>query len=89
MSKVLVFAEIANGQIKKGALELLTAARAASLTTQVLVLGTGAKAAAGTLGGWGVNEAFAGDNAAFDQYNPEVFAETVAGVIKDSGADTV
>lgn len=89
MSKVLVFAEIANGKIKKGALELLTAARAANLQTQVLVLGSGAKAAAGTLGGWNVTEAFVGDNAAFDQYNPEIYAETVSGVIKDSGADTV
>lgn len=88
-AKVLVFAEIAGGKIKKGALELLTAARAANLTTQVLVLGSGSKAAAATLGGWNVTAAFAGDNAAFDQYNPEVFAETVAGVIKDSGAETV
>jgi electron transfer flavoprotein alpha subunit len=89
MSKVLVFAEIANGKIKKGALELLTAARAASLPTQVLVLGSGAKAAASTLGGWNVLDAFAGEGVAFDQYNPEVYAEAVAGVIKDSGADTV
>jgi electron transfer flavoprotein alpha subunit len=89
MSKVLIFAEIANGKIKKGALELLTAARAANLVTQVMVLGSGSKAAAATLGGWNVTEAFVGDNAAFDQYNPEVFAETVSGVIKDSGADTV
>jgi electron transfer flavoprotein alpha subunit len=89
MSKVLVFAEVANGQIKKGAFELLTAARAANLTTQVLALGTGAKAAAQTLGGWSVSEAFVGDNAAFDSYNPEVFAETVASAIKDSGADIV
>lgn len=89
MSKVLVFAEVANGQIKKGAFELLTAARAASLTTQVLALGTGSKAAVQTLGGWSVSEAFVGDNAAFDSYNPEIFAETVASAIKDSGADIV
>ncbi|CAN5385280.1 electron transfer flavoprotein subunit alpha/FixB family protein [soil metagenome] len=89
MSKVLIFAEIANGKIKKGALELLTAARAANLVTQVMVLGSGSKAAAATLGGWNVTEAFVGDNAAFDAYNPEIFAETVSGVIKDSGADTI
>ena len=89
MSKVLVFAEIANGKIKKGTFELLTAARAANLQTQVLVLGSGAKAAAATLGGWSVTEAFAGEGFAFDQYNPEVYAEAVSGVIKDSGADTV
>jgi electron transfer flavoprotein alpha subunit len=89
VTKVLVFAEIANGQIKKGAFELLTSARSASLTTQVLALGTGAKEAAQQLSGWSVSEAFVGDHAAFDSYNPEVYAETVASAIKDSGADVV
>ncbi len=89
MSKVLVFAEIADGKIKKGTFELLTAARAASLQTQVLILGSGAKAAAATLGGWAVSEAFAGEGAAFDRYNAEIYAEAVSGVIKDSGADIV
>lgn len=89
MSKVLVFTEFAGGNLKKGALELFTAARAASLTTQALLLGSGAKAAAAQAGGWGVSEAFVGDDKAFDQYNPEVFATTVANVIRDSGADVV
>jgi electron transfer flavoprotein alpha subunit len=89
MSKVLIFAEIANGKIKKGALELLTAARAANLVTQVMILGSGSKTAASTLGGWNVTNVFVGDNAAFDSYNPEIYAETVSGVIKDSGAETV
>lgn len=89
MAKVLVFTEFTGGQIKKGALELFTAARGASLTTQALILGTGAKAIAGQVGAWGASEAFVGDNAAFDRYNPEVFADTVASVIRDSGAEVV
>lgn len=89
MSKVLIFAELANGKIKKGAYELLTASRAAGLTTQVLIVGTGAKSAAQTLAGWSVAEAFVSDSADFDAYNPQVFTETVSSAIKDSGADVV
>jgi electron transfer flavoprotein alpha subunit len=50
MAKVLVFTEFANGQLKKGALELLSAARKSGLTIQALALGTGAKGLADALG---------------------------------------
>ena len=82
MAQVLVFAEFANGQLKKGALELLSAARKSGLKVQVLALGSGAKGLADALGKEGVDEAFLGDNAAFDKYNPELFTEAVAGVLK-------
>lgn len=78
MAKVLVFTEFANGQLKKGALELLSAARKSGLTVQALALGTGAKALVEALGKEGVDEAFIGDNASFDKYNSELFTEVVA-----------
>lgn len=89
MSKVLIFAEFSHGQLKKGALELLSTARSAGLHATAVLLGTGAKTTAQQLGSWGVSEALVGDNAGFDQYNPEIFATTVAQAIKDSGADVV
>lgn len=82
MAHVLVFTEFANGQLKKGALELLSAARKSGLKVQALALGTGAKGLVDALGKEGVDEAFLGDNAVFDKYNPELFTEAVAHVLK-------
>lgn len=81
MSQVLVFAEFANGQLKKGTLELLSAARKSGLKIQALALGSGAKGLADQLGKEGVDQVFAADDAKLDQYNPELFAEVVSGVL--------
>jgi electron transfer flavoprotein alpha subunit len=82
MSQILVFTEFANGQLKKGALELLSAARKSGMKIQALALGSGAKGLADALGKEGVDEAYLGDNEAFDKYNPELFTETVASVLQ-------
>lgn len=81
MSNVLVFAEFANGQLKKGTLELLSAARKSGLKIQALALGSGAKGLADQLGKEGVDQVFAADDAKLDQYNPELYAEVVSSVL--------
>lgn len=78
MSTVLVFTEFANGQLKKGALELLSAARKSGLKVQALALGSGSKALVDQLGKEGVDEVFVADNAALDTYNPELFSDVVS-----------
>lgn len=82
MSHILVFTEFSGSQLKKGSLELLTAARKSGLKVQALALGSGAKGLADQLGQFGVDEAIVGDNAAFDQYNPELFTKVVSQVIE-------
>jgi electron transfer flavoprotein alpha subunit len=82
MSQILVFTEFANGQLKKGALELLSAARKSGLKIQALALGSGAKGLVEALGKEGVDQAFLGDSDMFDKYNPELFTETVAAVLQ-------
>lgn len=89
MAHVLVLAEYANGQLKKGTLELLSAARKSGLKIQALVLGSGAKAAVEKLGQEGVDEVVVGDNAAFDQYNPEVFTEAVSSTLQSKSPSVV
>ncbi|RYZ74608.1 MAG: electron transfer flavoprotein subunit alpha/FixB family protein [Proteobacteria bacterium] len=81
MSQVLVFTEFANGKLKKGSLELLSAARKSGLKIQALALGSGAKGLAAELGKEGVDEILALDDAKLDQYNPELFAEVVSDVL--------
>jgi electron transfer flavoprotein alpha subunit len=78
MANVLVFTEFANGTLKKGALELLSAARKSGMKIQALALGSGSKALAAQLGKEGVDEVFVADNAALDKYNPELFSELVS-----------
>lgn len=82
MAHVLVFTEFANGQLKKGALELLSAARKSGLKIQALALGSGAKGLVDQLGKEGVDEALIADNVSFDKYNPELFTEVVAKVLE-------
>lgn len=81
MANVLVFTEFANGQLKKGALELLSAARKSGLKIQALALGSGAKGLVEQLGKEGVDEVFIADNSALDKYNPELFSDLVSGVL--------
>jgi electron transfer flavoprotein alpha subunit len=80
---ILVFTEFTNGQLKKGALEMLSAARKSGLKVQALALGSGAKGLGAQLGKEGVDEAFVGDNASFDKYNPELFAQAVTAVLSE------
>lgn len=81
MSSVLVFTEFTNGQLKKGALELLSAARKSGLKIQALAVGAGAGALAAQLGKEGVDEAFIADAGSLDKYNSELFTEIVSGVL--------
>lgn len=81
MAHVFVFAEFANGKLKKGALELFSAARKSGLKIQALALGSGARSLVDQLANEGVQEAFLGDHGSFDQYNPELFAEVVGNIL--------
>lgn len=90
MASVLVFTEFTgSGQLKKSALELLSAARKSGLKIQALALGSGAKSLADALGKEGVEEAVLGDDGAFDKYNPELFTEAVASVLKAKNPSVV
>jgi len=81
MAHVLVFTELAGGQLKKGSLELLSAARKSDLKIQAIALGSGARGVVGQLGQEGVDEVIVGDAAAFDSYNPEIFASVVCKIL--------
>lgn len=78
MSHILIFTEFANGKLKKGSLELLSAAQKSGQPITAMALGTGSKGLATELGTYGVKTLLAGDAAAFDSYNPELFANTVS-----------
>ncbi|MEK6553943.1 MAG: electron transfer flavoprotein subunit alpha/FixB family protein, partial [Bdellovibrionota bacterium] len=81
MSKILVFAESANGKLKKSTLELLTAARTAGGDVHVLSLGEGSEGLASQLAGWNVKEFHASADATLNSYNPELYTHVVSEVL--------
>jgi electron transfer flavoprotein alpha subunit len=87
MAKVFVFLEGANGTLKKGSLELLTAAKASGREVVAAALGPGAKALAAAAGTYGAKTAFASESP--EHYNPETFAANLEAMVKESGADVV
>lgn len=78
MSKILVFSEFTNGKVKKGALELLSAAKDSGMDVAALALGPGAKGVAAELGRYGAKTVFVNEDASLTNYNPEAYTDMLA-----------
>tara|TARA_B100000749_G_scaffold122825_1_gene93864 strand:+ start:106539 stop:107504 length:966 start_codon:yes stop_codon:yes gene_type:complete len=89
MAKVFVFCEFQNGEPKKGALELLTAAKKSGNDVVALCLGEGAKEVASKLGGFGASKVLVNDSADLTTYNSEKYADVIATAITAENADIV
>lgn len=89
MSKILVFTEYQNGNLKRSSQELLQFAAKTGKPVVALALGTQAGAGAAQAGHHGANEVLLSKDAGFDAYNPELFASTVAEAIQKAGATIV
>lgn len=89
MSKVFVFLETNGQDLKKGSLELLTAAKNSGREVIAGLIGTGTKAAAAKAGPAGAKTVFVCDSPDLGHYNPESFAQVAQAMIQDSGADVV
>lgn len=81
MSNILIFAELANSKIKKGTLELLSAARGTGHDIKVFAFGAGADKTADQLKGWNVKELIACADEKLNQYNPELFSKVASDII--------
>lgn len=81
MANILIFAELSNQKIKKGAFELLSATRGTGHDIKVVAFGPGADKAADQLQGWGVKELIACTDEKLAQYNPELFAKVASDLV--------
>ncbi len=88
MAKVFVFVE-GHQDIKKGSLELLTAAKASGREVVAGLIGAGVKGLSAKAAQYGAKTVFIADSSALAAYNPDTFAETLTVMIKESGADVV
>jgi electron transfer flavoprotein alpha subunit len=86
MATVFILLESNGTQLKKGSLELLSAANTAGQTIFAGLIGAGAKATAAQAAAYGAKTIYVNESA---QYNPDTFAGLLAGWIKESGAKII
>jgi electron transfer flavoprotein alpha subunit len=89
MAKVFVFLEGNGANLKKGSLELLTAAKNSGREVVAGLIGPGTKALAGAAGQYGAKSLFVCDSSDLGHYNPETFSSVLETMIREAGADVV
>lgn len=89
MSKILVFTEFQNGQLKRSSQELLQFAAKTGQAVTALALGSQAQAAAASLAHHGAQEVLLCADANYDSYNSEIFTAAVAEAIQKSSSTLV
>lgn len=87
MTKVWVYAELTGGQVARVSLELLTKARSLTGDVTAIALGTGAGAAAATLGQYGAKRVLVHEDAAYEQFLSEPAADTIATLVEQEKPD--
>ena len=89
MSKILIVAEIKNGEIKKNTLELISFAKSQGLENEALLIGAGISGQADILAGQGASIVYLGDDPSLEIYNTEQYTALVSDAILQSGATQV
>ncbi|MDP9348417.1 MAG: electron transfer flavoprotein subunit alpha/FixB family protein, partial [Gemmatimonadota bacterium] len=92
MPAIFAFAETREGELRKTAYEVVTAARQLAEKTggevhAVVLGGPGVGGAAGELGRYGADRVFVGESDAFGQYSPEGFTTVIVNFLKEHGCD--
>src|SRR5258707_15864324 len=88
MAKVWVYAEMSGGKLQSTALELMVKARELG-DVEAIALGTGAKAAAATLGKHGAKVVHVNEDKAFDDYLAEPATDALAALHKQAAPDLI
>ncbi len=89
MASVMIFAESSGSQLKKGTLELLTAARKSNLKIQAVLFGPKSKELVTALGQNGAEQVFLSAAPEFSNYNSEVFSAALSELIKSQAPQYV
>lgn len=83
MSKILIFTESNENSLKRGTLELLTAARKSGGDIHAVALGSNANGLVAELEKNGAKNIHTCNSPDFDKYNPQAFAQAMEKVIKE------
>jgi electron transfer flavoprotein alpha subunit len=88
MANIWVYAELTEGKLQPTVIEIMARARELGDVTAI-VLGTGARAAAATLGKHGAKVAYVNEDKAFDEFLAEPATDALAALHKDGAPDLV
>ncbi|MCB0391721.1 MAG: electron transfer flavoprotein subunit alpha/FixB family protein [Bdellovibrionales bacterium] len=83
MSNVVVFCESQNGKVKKGSLELLSAARGAGKNIVAIGLGPAAKETTDELAHYGAKNVMLCSDEKLSNYNPQLYLAAMLEALKD------
>ena len=89
MAKILVFTEFANGKIKNGSLELLSAAKNSGADVIALALGSEASSLTEQIGHYGAAETLICSANSLNTYNPQAYSEVVSAALNKAQPDIV
>ena len=89
MTKILIVAEVKNGEIKKNTMELLSLAKSNGLESDAVLLGTDISSLADCLAGQGAGTVYLGDDKTLEIFNTEQYTALVTDALKQSGATQV
>ena len=89
MSKILIIAEVKNGEIKKNTLELLSFAKSQGIESDAVLSGSGVAIQANVLAGQGASTVYLADDESLEIYNTEQYTCLVTDALKQSGATQV
>lgn len=91
--KILVFAEVRNGEIKKAAFEALGVAGKITSETggsvAAVIVGSGLDGLHDELAGYGATEVFAADAPALKEYSPDGYASIIGRIAAEQGHDII
>ena len=77
MTKILIVAEVKNGEIKKNTLELLSLAKSHGLESDAVLLGKDVSGLADTLAGQGAATVYLCDDTSLEIFNTEQYTALV------------
>ena len=89
MAKILVVADIKQGELKGSTAELLSKAKALGAETAVVAVGSGVSALAADLAAAGSDTQYVADDPSLEMFSAGPFAAAVADAAKQFGADAV
>ena len=89
MASILVYAEVQKGEIKKGAFEITSKAKAMGADVAACIVGSGVASLAAELGKYGADKVYVVDGGDFADFNTEPYVQALAQVVAQANPDII